>query len=80
MHPDTTAAVAEKLRKAGAELVAAPVFGATPVAEEGRLLVAFAGSAAAFERVSPFLKGVIACEVLRAGEAPEKAMLLKTTG
>ncbi|EMR66233.1 putative nad binding domain of 6-phosphogluconate dehydrogenase protein [Eutypa lata UCREL1] len=80
VHPDTTAAVAEKLRKAGAELVAAPVFGATPVAEEGRLLVAFAGSAAAFERVSPFLKGVIAREVLRAGEAPEKAMLLKTTG
>ncbi|KAI0844475.1 hypothetical protein F5Y00DRAFT_248685 [Daldinia vernicosa] len=80
IHPDTTKALAAKLKDRGAEFVAAPVFGATPVAEAGQLLVAFGGSNAAYEKVGPFLKGVIAREVLLVGEEPEKATLLKTTG
>ncbi|KAI1650831.1 uncharacterized protein F4817DRAFT_312189 [Daldinia loculata] len=73
-------ALAAKLKDRGAEFVAAPGFGATPVAAAGQLLSAFGGSKAVYEKVSPFLKGVIAREVLLVGEEPEKATLLKTTG
>ncbi|XXG95703.1 hypothetical protein Hte_001973 [Hypoxylon texense] len=80
IHPDTTKALSLKLREKGAEFAAIPVFGATPTAEEGKLLVAFAGSTAVYEKVSPFLRGVIAREVFVVGEEPEKATLLKATG
>ncbi|CAJ2503204.1 Uu.00g105980.m01.CDS01 [Anthostomella pinea] len=80
LHGDTTKAVAERLRERGVLFAAMPVFGATPVAEQGRLLVAFAGPLPVYEAVAPFLKGVIAREVLRVGEEPEKATLLKTAG
>ncbi|KAI1387784.1 uncharacterized protein F4822DRAFT_407578 [Hypoxylon trugodes] len=80
IHPDTTKELAAKLSNKGAGFAATPVFGATPVAEEGRLLVAFGGSTAVYEKVAPFLKDVIAREVLVVGEKPEKASLLKTTG
>lgn len=80
IHPNTTKALAGKLRGRGAEFAAMPVFGATPTAEKGELLAAFAGAAAVYEKASPFLKGVVAREVLVVGEEPEKASLLKTTG
>ncbi|KAI1480882.1 NAD(P)-binding protein [Daldinia eschscholtzii] len=80
IHPETTKALAKRLKEKGAEFAAAPVFGATPVAEAGQLLVAFGGSTAVYEKISPFLKGVIAREVLLVSEEPEKATLLKTTG
>lgn len=80
IYPDITKALAAKLKDRGAEFVAAPGFGATPVAAAGQLLSAFGGSKAVYEKVSPFLKGVIAREVLLVGEEPEKATLLKTTG
>ncbi|OTB09313.1 hypothetical protein M426DRAFT_315883 [Hypoxylon sp. CI-4A] len=80
IHPNTTKALAAKLKERNAEFAATPVFGATPVAESGQLLVAFGGSTAVYEAISPYLKGVIAREVLLVGEEPEKASLLKTTG
>ncbi|GAW24999.1 hypothetical protein ANO14919_145970 [Xylariales sp. No.14919] len=80
IHPNMTKGISEKLRAHGAQFAAAPVFGATPVAEQGKLLVAFAGPEKVYETIAPFLKGVIAREVLLVGEEPEKAMLLKTTG
>ncbi|OTB09807.1 hypothetical protein K445DRAFT_78702 [Daldinia sp. EC12] len=81
IHPETTTkALAKRLKDRAAEFAAAPVFGATPVAEAGQLLVAFGSSTAVYEKISPFLKGVIAREVLLIGEEPEKATLLKTTG
>ncbi|KAK6956757.1 hypothetical protein Daesc_002037 [Daldinia eschscholtzii] len=80
IHPETTKTLAKRLKEKGAEFAAAPVFGATPVAEAGQLLVAFGGSTAVYEKISPFLKGVIAREVLLVGEEPEQATLLKTTG
>ncbi|KAI6082083.1 NAD binding domain of 6-phosphogluconate dehydrogenase-domain-containing protein [Hypoxylon rubiginosum] len=80
IHPNTTKALALKLKDKGAEFAAIPVFGATPTAEEGKLIVAFAGLTAVYEKVSPFLKGVIAREVLVVGEEPEKATLLKAAG
>lgn len=80
VHPDTTKSIAETLRGCGVRFAAIPVFGATPVAEQGRLLVAFAGPEDAYEVISPLLKGVIAREVLQVGREAEKATLLKTTG
>ncbi|KAH8878598.1 hypothetical protein GQ53DRAFT_756593 [Thozetella sp. PMI_491] len=80
IHPDTTRGIAATLAAIGTQFVAMPVFGAAPVAEAGTLLAAFAGPPAALDRVSPFLKGVIAREVLVVGSEPEKALLLKTTG
>ncbi|KAK5627075.1 hypothetical protein RRF57_002790 [Xylaria bambusicola] len=79
-HPNTTKQMAEKLVAQGAQFAAMPVFGATPVAEQGKLLVAFAGPESVYETIAPFLKGVVAREVLQVGKEPEKAMLLKTTG
>ncbi|KAI0149617.1 hypothetical protein GGR57DRAFT_226989 [Xylariaceae sp. FL1272] len=79
-QPNTTKAISGKIQAQGALFAAAPVFGATPVAEQGKLLVAFAGPSSAYDVVAPFLKGVIAREVLRVGEDAEKATLLKTTG
>ncbi len=80
IHPNTTKGVSEKLGAHGAQFAAMPVFGATPVAEQGKLLVAFAGSENVYETIAPFLKDVIAREVLLVGKEPEKATLLKTTG
>ncbi|GAP93015.1 putative oxidoreductase yfjR [Rosellinia necatrix] len=80
IHPDTTRAVAETLRARGARFAAAPVFGATPVAERGELLVVFAGPRDLYGAIAPMLEGVIARKVLRVGEEPEKATLLKTIG
>ncbi|KAJ2966310.1 hypothetical protein NUW58_g10692 [Xylaria curta] len=57
-----------------------PVFGATPVAEQGKLVAAFAGPENVYEMIAPSLRGVIAREVLQVGREPEKATLLKTTG
>jgi 3-hydroxyisobutyrate dehydrogenase-like beta-hydroxyacid dehydrogenase len=58
----------------------APVFGATPAAESGTVLMGMAGPSAAIEIVSPFGKGVLAREVMVVSEQPEKASLLKTLG
>ncbi|TGJ79439.1 hypothetical protein E0Z10_g9327 [Xylaria hypoxylon] len=80
IHPNTTKTVSEKLCAHGAQFAATPVFGATPVAEQGKLLVAFAGPENVYKTIAPFLKGTIAREVLLVGKEPEKAMLLKTTG
>ncbi|KAI1359034.1 hypothetical protein F5Y08DRAFT_320585 [Xylaria arbuscula] len=80
IHPNTTKTISEKLGAQGAQFAAMPVFGATPVAEQGKLLVAFAGPENVYDTIAPFLKGVIAREVLQVGKEPEKATLLKTTG
>ncbi|KAH8674302.1 hypothetical protein BX600DRAFT_457366 [Xylariales sp. PMI_506] len=80
VHPDTTKAVAARLSSHGAAFAAMPVFGASPAAEAGKLLAAFAGPQEVLEAISPFIKGVIAREVLVVGAEPDKALLLKTTG
>jgi 3-hydroxyisobutyrate dehydrogenase-like beta-hydroxyacid dehydrogenase len=79
VHPSTTSSVAIQLKDADASYIAAPVFGATPLAQAGQLLMAVAGSAQAVQTVSPFLRGVIARAVINVGETPEKALLLKIT-
>ncbi|KAJ4361149.1 hypothetical protein N0V95_002118 [Ascochyta clinopodiicola] len=79
VHPSTTTAVTTRLKAHDAYYVAAPVFGSTPVAQAGQVLVAVAGEETAVSTISPFLKGVIARGIIRVGEDPAQALLLKTT-
>lgn len=55
------------------------MFGPPPVARAGQLLVAIAGPTQAIEILTPYLQGVIARGVIRVGEDPSKALLLKST-
>ncbi|OSS49964.1 hypothetical protein B5807_06158 [Epicoccum nigrum] len=79
VHPSTTTSISTHLTSLGAVYIAAPVFGSTPVARAGQLLVAVAGDDEAIITISPLLQGVIARGVLRAGPDPAQALLLKTT-
>lgn len=60
--------------------IIAPVFGATPVAEAGTLLIAISGPDAAIQTVKPLLRDALAREVLVVSEDADKAVLLKTIG
>jgi 3-hydroxyisobutyrate dehydrogenase-like beta-hydroxyacid dehydrogenase len=79
--PNTTNTLAEKVRCAGGEFVAAPVFGAPAMADNGKLVVVLAGCSAAVDRVIPYCNGIIgrATIDLRDRE-PGTATLLKVTG
>ncbi|KAF1943207.1 NAD(P)-binding protein [Clathrospora elynae] len=79
VHPTTTSSVSSHILGKDAVYIAAPVFGATPTAQAGQLLVAVAGPPSAISTISPFLTGVIARAVINVGAEPEKALLLKTT-
>ncbi|KAH7095876.1 hypothetical protein FB567DRAFT_432639 [Paraphoma chrysanthemicola] len=79
VHPNTTSLIATQLTSHNAIYIAAPVFGSTPVAQAGQLLIAVAGPNDAIEIVSPYLSGVIARGVIRVGEDQAKSLLLKTT-
>ncbi|OAA82574.1 3-hydroxyacid dehydrogenase/reductase [Akanthomyces lecanii RCEF 1005] len=80
VHPDTTAAAHQRLTNVGAKFVAAPVFGASPVAAEGQLLFILAGPGDAVQALEPFLVGVMARSAIRLGEDVTKSSLLKTAG
>ncbi|KAI4687622.1 uncharacterized protein J4E88_003213 [Alternaria novae-zelandiae] len=79
VHPTTTSAITAQFTSTGASYIAAPVFGATPLAQAGRLLMAIAGPPSAITPILPFLENVIARAVIRVGEEPSQALLLKTT-
>lgn len=59
---------------------AAPVFGASPVAEAGQLLFIVAGPDAATQAIEPYLKGVMGRAVISLGEDVSKSSLMKTSG
>lgn len=79
VHPGTTASLSAQLEAYGCSFVAAPVFGPPPVARAAQILIAIAGPPQAVEIISPFLKNVIARDVIHAGSDPSKALLLKST-
>ncbi|KAF2651931.1 NAD(P)-binding protein [Lophiostoma macrostomum CBS 122681] len=79
VHPNTTSTVADEIRHAHASYIAAPVFGSTPVAQAGQLLMSIAGPDSAIETVLPFLEGVIARKVIRMHNQASSALLLKAT-
>ncbi|KAF9871125.1 6-phosphogluconate dehydrogenase family protein [Colletotrichum karsti] len=80
IHPDTAALVSERLEAAGASFVAAPVFGASPVAQAGRLVFAMAGPQAALQRLEPLVVDVMGRKVINMGSDVTKAPMLKVTG
>lgn len=80
VHPKTTAKVKGLLDEAGASFVAAPVFGASPVAALGQLLVILAGPSDAIAAIAPFLVGVLARDSVYLGDDVTKSSLLKTAG
>ncbi|OQE39378.1 hypothetical protein PENCOP_c007G00615 [Penicillium coprophilum] len=80
VHPNTTKETDEKLKNRNASFVAAPIFGATPAAQSGTVLMAMAGPSEAIDQIAPFGKGVIARDVMIVSDQPEKATLLKTLG
>ncbi|KAI1861296.1 uncharacterized protein JN550_010975 [Neoarthrinium moseri] len=80
VHPNTSIAVCRKITEAGAKFVAAPVFGASPVAEAGRLIFVSAGPESARMAIDPYLKGVMGRSVIDMGEDVSKSSLLKIAG
>lgn len=80
VHPASSAKAADRLRERGVEFVAAPVFGASPVAAKGQLLFIIAGPGAAVQAVEPFIVGVMGRGIIRVGEDVQKATTMKTAG
>lgn len=80
VHPTSSAKANKLLAAHGAKFIAAPVFGASPVAAKGQLLWILAGPDDAIQAITPFLVGVMARGVIRLGEDVTKSSLLKTAG
>jgi 3-hydroxyisobutyrate dehydrogenase-like beta-hydroxyacid dehydrogenase len=60
--------------------IEAPVFGASPLAESAQLLFVIGGPNDAIEAITPYIKGVMGRDIIRVGEEPSRALLMKTTG
>ncbi|PYI08400.1 3-hydroxyisobutyrate dehydrogenase [Aspergillus sclerotiicarbonarius CBS 121057] len=80
VHPDTSSWAQQRLRGMGGSYIASPVFGASPVAKEGKLLFVVAGLDDAVQSIEPFLVGVMARKMMRMGTDVTRASLLKSTG
>lgn len=80
VHPSTSGNAEARLAQQGAKFVAAPVFGASPVAAQGKLLFVLAGPDEAVERISPYLVNVMGRGVIRLGEDVRQSSMLKTAG
>ncbi|KAI4604342.1 hypothetical protein KJ359_000477 [Pestalotiopsis sp. 9143b] len=80
VHPDTSVAVSKLISEAGGQFIAAPVFGASPVAEAGKLVFVVAGPSGAIEAISPYLKDVMGRAVIQMGADVSKSSLLKIAG
>ena len=80
MHPKSSAIAASKIIEKGGRFITAPVFGASPVAKEGKLLFILSGPPEAIQRIEPYLVGVMGRGIINVGEDPAAAMVMKTTG
>ncbi|KAH7014941.1 NAD binding domain of 6-phosphogluconate dehydrogenase-domain-containing protein [Ilyonectria destructans] len=80
VHPDSSANAQARLAEKGAKFIASPVFGASPVAAEGKLLWIVAGPDDSVEAISPFLVGVMGRGVIRVGEDVRQSSMMKTAG
>lgn len=80
IHPDTTVKVAQEVTGAGGEFIAAPVFGASPVAEAGRLIFVMAGPEAAIEKIKPYVQDVMGRSIIQMGSDVSKSSMLKIAG
>lgn len=80
VHPSSSGKAEAQLAQQGANFVAAPVFGASPVAAQGRLLFILAGPDESVERITPYLVNVMGRGVIRLGEDVRQSSMLKTAG
>lgn len=80
VHPSSSAKAQQRLAEKGGVLVSAPVFGASPVAMQGKLLWIVAGPNHAVEAISPFIVGVMGRGIIRLGEDVKLSSLMKTAG
>ncbi|KAI0137103.1 6-phosphogluconate dehydrogenase [Xylariales sp. AK1849] len=80
VHPDTSLSVSKQISEAGAEFVASPVFGASAMAEAGKLIFVTAGPSTATQKIAPYLNNVMGRSVIDMGENVSKSSLLKIAG
>ncbi|KAJ3540685.1 hypothetical protein NM208_g4955 [Fusarium decemcellulare] len=80
VHPDSSAKAQARLAERGAKFIASPVFGASPVAVQGKLLWIVAGPDDAVKTISPYLVGVMGRGVIRVGEDVRQSSMMKTAG
>ncbi|RTE79231.1 hypothetical protein BHE90_006286 [Fusarium euwallaceae] len=80
VHPDSSAKAQARLAEKGAKFIASPVFGASPVAAQGKLLWIVAGPDDAVQAISPYLEGVMGRGVIRVGEDVRQSSMMKTAG
>lgn len=81
LHPKTTEALAEKVIAAGAEFVAAPVFGTPAVAENGQLIAVLGGPKASVDKARPYYSGVMARAEIDLSDKPYgQASTMKLVG
>ncbi|KAL4790758.1 hypothetical protein BDV19DRAFT_393815 [Aspergillus venezuelensis] len=80
IHPETSLSASKSLHEHGATFIAAPVFGASPVAAAGKLIFAVAGPEAAVEVVKPYIQDVMGRSIIDMGEDITMSSLLKICG
>jgi 3-hydroxyisobutyrate dehydrogenase-like beta-hydroxyacid dehydrogenase len=80
VHPDSSRAAEAELGAQGGLFVAAPVFGASPVAAQGQLLWILAGNGDAIRAIKPFIVGVMGRGIIELGEDVRQSSLMKTAG
>ncbi|OLN96869.1 putative 3-hydroxyisobutyrate dehydrogenase, mitochondrial 1 [Colletotrichum chlorophyti] len=80
VHPMTSTKARNRLSTRQAKFIAAPVFGASPVAAQGKLLWIVAGPNDAVQAIDEFIVGVMGRAVIRLGEDVQQASLMKTAG
>lgn len=80
VHPETSQKCATELEKRDAVFVASPVFGASPVAAEGKLIFAMAGPIAVIDSLRPYIENVMGRSIINMGEDVRKSSLLKISG
>ncbi|KAF6824043.1 hypothetical protein CMUS01_10417 [Colletotrichum musicola] len=80
VHPWSSARARDRLAERNAMFIAAPVFGASPVAAQGQLLWILAGPDDAIEAINPFIVGVMGRGAIRLGEDVQQSSMMKTAG
>lgn len=81
VHPSSSSKISRQLAvHGGARFIAAPVFGASPVAQQGKLLWILAGEDDAVKQIKPYIIGVMGRDIIQLGDDVEQASLLKTAG
>jgi 3-hydroxyisobutyrate dehydrogenase-like beta-hydroxyacid dehydrogenase len=80
VHPDSSAKAETRIQEKGGQFIASPVFGASPVAAQGKLLWIIAGPNDSVDKITPYIEGVMGRGVIRVGEDVRASGKMKTAG